>query len=317
MKDKNILFITYDLSGYYKAIKNELKTHYYNVEYYNIASLKKYKYKHIFEKGFAAIYKVASKKKIKNYYQLQPIIDKTSSKTYDKIIIIRPDLFFDSQLKALKSRTDHFIAYYHDSISNIERKKEVVHFFDKAYSYEKKDVKDYQLEFLPNFIYLDDEPVIETPIYDAFTIMSDDYRLSTLEKLGRYLQKSNINYKFLVQSDKKTVSAQVTFVKERKSNKQVLNYLKKTKVIVDIHKYGIQDGLTFRVFESLYFEKKLITTNADIKTYDFYNPNNILVIDPNNAINIPEDFFSTPYEKVPSEIYQKYHYTNWLKTILS
>ena len=45
--------------------------------------------------------------------------------------------------------------------------------------------------------------------------------------------------------------------------------LKKSKIIVDIHKYGIQDGLTFRVFEAIGYHKKLITTNKDIKTYDF------------------------------------------------
>jgi DNA-binding NtrC family response regulator len=38
------------------------------------------------------------------------------------------------------------------------------------------------------------------------------------------------------------------------------------------------------VLESLGLEKKLITTNAEIIHYDFYNPNNILVIDDENSI---------------------------------
>jgi len=40
MTDKKILFITYDLSGYYDAIHDELNTQYKHVDYYNIASLK-------------------------------------------------------------------------------------------------------------------------------------------------------------------------------------------------------------------------------------------------------------------------------------
>ncbi|KAB1067238.1 hypothetical protein F6U93_12530 [Tamlana haliotis] len=316
-KDKKILFITFDLSGYYNLIAEELKCQFQHVDCYNIASIDKHKYKHVFQKIYAAFYKIAFKKKLKNYYQLQPLVEKISTQKYDYTVLVRPDLFFDDQLDILKNASNHFIAYYHDSINNIKRKKEVIHFFDTVYSYEKKDVLDYNLEFLSNFIYLD-QPVESGAIkYDAFTIMSDDYRLKTLEKLAEHLNKQEIRFEFLVQSDKKEPTKNIHYIKERKNNKQVLEYLKQTKVIVDIHKYGIQDGLTFRIFESLYFEKKLITTNADIKSYDFYNPNNIFVLNPESEISIPEDFFNTPYEKVPEDIYQKYHYTSWIKTILS
>ena len=317
MKDKKILFITYDLSGYYDVIHNELNNQFSHVDYYNIASLKKYKYKHLFQKIYAAFYKLVTKNKLKNFYKLQPIIEATSGKTYDYIIIVRPDLFFNSQLSKLKSKTENFIAYYHDSINNITRKKQVIPFFDKVYSYEKKDVKDFNLHFLPNFIYLDKQYKKVTATYDAFTIMSKDFRFNTLKKLAAYFKEQNINYKFLVQSDKEIKSDVIHFIQERKNNKQVLDYLLKTNIIVDIHKYGIQEGLTFRVFESLFLEKKLITTNIDIKTYDFYNPNNIHVIEPDSEIHIPETFLNTPYQTIPAEIYKKYHYTSWLKTILS
>lgn len=60
----------------------------------------------------------------------------------------------------------------------------------------------------------------------------------------------------------------------------------------------------------------MITSNQDIRTYDFYNPNNIFVIDDFDDINIPESFYQTPYEKIPTEIYEKYQYSNWVKTIL-
>lgn len=317
MKDKKILFITYDLSGYYDVIHNELNNQFKHVDYYNIASLKKYKYKHVFQKTYAAFYKLITKTKLKNFYKLQPIIEATSGKTYDYIIIIRPDLFFNSQLSKLKNKTKNFIAYYHDSINNITRKKQVIPFFDKVYSYEIKDVKDYNLYFLPNFIYLDKQYKKADPTYDAFTIMSKDFRFNTLKKLAEYFKTKNINYEFLVQSDKEIESDVIHFIQERKNNLQVLEHLLQTKIIVDIHKYGVQDGLTFRVFESLFLEKKLITTNADIKTYDFYNPNNIHVINPDSEIDIPETFFNTEYQTIPTEIYQKYLYTSWLKTILS
>ena len=316
MKDKKVLFITFDLSGYYDNIPEGLGKYYTDVEYHNIAHIK-FKYKNIFQRIHSAFYKILKKQKLKNFYKLQPIIESTKSKTYDYIIIIRPDLFFDSQLLTLKGRTLKFIAYYHDSINNIERKKDVIHFFDKVYAYEKKDVENYNLEFLPNFIYLDKYSNDNSIEYDGFTIMSKDYRLETLENVALYLKEHNISYKFLVHSDKKQPNSDsVTFITDRQNNKAVLEHINKCKFIVDIHKYGIQDGLTFRVFESLFFEKKLITSNQDIKTYDFYNPNNIFVIVPNSAIEIPLDFFNSPYEVLPSSVYRQYHYNNWIKTIL-
>ena len=216
--------------------------------------------------------------------------------------------------------TPNFIAYFHDSINNIPRKKDVIQFFDKVYSYEKKDVKNFNLNFITNFIYLNQPiPSISDFDQDTFTIMSNDYRKDTLKNLAHYLNNKSIRNKFLIHTDKKPNEGEklLTYINKRKNNVQVLEYLKKTRIIVDIHKFGIQDGLTFRVFESLYLNKKIITTNADIKNYDFYNPNNIAIISPEEPITIPDDFFISSYEKIPNKIYENYLFSNWIKEILT
>lgn len=73
--------------------------------------------------------------------------------------------------------------------------------------------------------------------------------------------------------------------------------------------------MTFRVFEAIGLNKKLITTNKDIINYDFYNPNNIFIWD-ENIKEIPKDFLNKEYEKLPENIYRKYSLENWVKTIL-
>jgi hypothetical protein len=62
-------------------------------------------------------------------------------------------------------------------------------------------------------------------------------------------------------------------------------------------------------------QRKIITTNSTIKTYDFYNPNNILVLDENSEININLDFINKPYEKLNEAIYYKYTIENWVNTV--
>ena len=273
-----------------------------------------------FQKIYSSLYRLFTGLKLKNYYKTQPIIEKYRDKKYDYILIVRPDIFFDSQLLELKKMTPNFIAYFHDSINNIPRKKDVIQFFDKVYSYEKKDVKDFNLNFITNFIYLNQPiPSISEFDQDTFTIMSNDYRKETLKNLAHYLNNKSIRNKFLIHTDKKPNEGEklLTYIHKRKNNAQVLEYLKKTRIIVDIHKFGIKDGLTFRVFESLYLNKKIITTNTDIKNYDFYNPNNIAIISPEEPITIPNDFFISPYEKIPNEIYENYLFSNWIKEILT
>ncbi|MBL86634.1 MAG: hypothetical protein CMO82_08250 [Winogradskyella sp.] len=316
MQKNRVLFITYDLSGYYKNIPKGLEKHFKTVESFNIATLH-FKYKNIFQHLYSALYKIFKKQKLKNYYKLQPIIESTEGKTYDYIIIVRPDLFFDSQLLELKEKTDNFIAYYHDSINNIPRKKDVISYFDRVYSYEKKDVKEYGLQFLPNFIYLDNYTKSDKISFDGFTILSKDYRLELLKKIAQFFKQKNLSYKFLVQSDKEQKESDlVDFIVERQNNEQVLKQISACNFIIDVHKYGIQDGLTFRVFESLFFEKKLITSNKDIASYDFYDLNNIFIIDPDQEVFIPKTFLSEPYKELPKSIYDQYHYNNWIKAIL-
>ena len=319
-QNNRVLFITYDLSGYYNCIHEELKNRFKEVDYFN--TIDKYKYKNIFQRLYSLYFKTFTNKKIKNYYKLQPIIEQTDKK-YDYIIIIRPDMFFESQLKVLRARTPNFIAYYHDSINNIPRKKDLIPFFDKVYSYEKVDVKNYNLLFLSNFIYLDKDKnntkeKTTKNSTGAFTIMAYDYRVQILKTLGHFFKENNYPYTFLIHSNKDRNDEFITIIKDRKNNNEVLTYLNSADILVDIHKYNIQDGLTFRIFESLFFEKKLITTSEDIKTYDFYNPNNIHVISENSkTLNIPKSFFTTPYEKLPNHIYNKYHYKTWLNTLLT
>lgn len=311
----SILFITYDRSGYYDNIREELKKNFDSVQYYDTDKMD-FMYKNIFQKIYSFFYKTLTKQKYKNFLKLENILKETK-KHYDYIVVIRPDFFFDSQLEKLKSRTNNFIAYYQDSINNAPRKKHVIKFFDKVFSYEKKDVEENNLIFLPNFIYTDLARTNVQEEYTAFTVMSKDYRVEALEKLAFFLSQKNIDHQFLVHSKKIENSEFIQYFSKRKNNDEVIEYIKKTKIIVDIHKYGIQDGLTFRVFESLAFEKKLITTNKDIRNYDFFNPNNIHIIEDVENIDIPDSFFETTYEKLPPATYKKYHYKTWLNKILS
>jgi hypothetical protein len=318
MENKNVLFITFDMSGYYESVYEELKKRFKSVDFYNMAKISfKYKSK---RQRFEVLYaKIFKKQNLKNFYKYNFILEETADKYYDLIFIVRPDLFFDSQLELLKSRGARMIAFYHDSISNISRKKDVIKYFDKVYSYEKADVEKYGLSFLPNFIYFNHseyKAAIENNKV-VFSVMSKDYRLKILEKVAADLVNKNSGVNFFVTDKEEKQIKGINYITKRLDNKTVIEWIKKSDIIVDIHKFGIQDGLTFRVFESLGFRKKLITTNLDIKSFDFFNPINIYVIEDLNAIDIPLTFLESPYEEINPALLNKYSVQNWIDAIVS
>jgi len=97
--------------------------------------------------------------------------------------------------------------------------------------------------------------------------------------------------------------------------KDVFNLITDSKILLDIQRPK-QNGLSFRIMEAIALEKKIISTNKDLINYDFYNPNNIAIVDSNN-IHIDDTFFKTPYQSTPKEIVQKYHISSWVNEVFN
>ena len=83
--------------------------------------------------------------------------------------------------------------------------------------------------------------------------------------------------------------------------------------MLDLHN-PIHNGLSFRTFESIGYEKKLITNNNLVETQDFYRPSNIFVI--NKNYERFKEFLAAPYEVLESTIREKYSFSNWITQLL-
>ena len=94
---------------------------------------------------------------------------------------------------------------------------------------------------------------------------------------------------------------------------EIVEFYKDGKVILDLVREN-QDGLSFRIFEAMALKKKIITNNKTILDYDFYNPNNILLLN-DELSNLDLSFFESDYQELPKEIYEKYTLENWVKKV--
>ncbi|MNM85640.1 hypothetical protein D3C81_977650 [compost metagenome] len=108
-------------------------------------------------------------------------------------------------------------------------------------------------------------------------------------------------------------SALIEFRKKPINNETILEEYKKSKVIIDLMREG-QAGLSFRVFEAMALGKKIITDNQSIQTYDFYKPENFLIVN-DDLSNIENQFFTLSYQRIPTSLYQKYSLNHWVDHI--
>lgn len=67
--------------------------------------------------------------------------------------------------------------------------------------------------------------------------------------------------------------------------------------------------------EALFYNKKLITNNTDIRRYDFYNPKNIFIFGEDSLEGIKE-FVESPITEVPEQIRQRYDINTWIEHYL-
>lgn len=87
------------------------------------------------------------------------------------------------------------------------------------------------------------------------------------------------------------------------------------RAILDVG-YASQKGLSFRFFDALGYEQKLISNNQTVKQYPFYHAENIHCIDETH-LQVPPSFLQSAYHRIPDEIKQRYRLDTWVKNLLT
>lgn len=328
MKNKKALFIAPLFFNYPHLIMEELSKQGWEVDYYDDRPSQG-----AFVKGMIKIKKDLMNGLIESYFN--KILNETKGKNYDLVFIIAAKVFTSSMIDELRGAQQQarFVLYLWDSVQNYPHIEELISSFDKVYSFDTEDCKTYkEMEFLPLFYsnsykILAEEKSSHSFKYDISSIgTAHPNRYIMFRKLERYFQGSNVKlflymflasrllffYNKLFEEDFKTAKLR-EFKFVPLNEKQVLDVVRDSKAVLDIQHHQ-QSGLTMRTVECLGAKKKIITTNTNIKQYDFYHPNNICIIENENFEKINE-FLTTNYMEIDQDIYTKYSLTSWLKTI--
>jgi hypothetical protein len=322
---KKILFFAANAFGYEKDIQTKMQEMGAFVDYYDERPSNSF-----LTKALIRINRRFLNRMIEKYYD--SICLKEIQKNYDYIIFIRGEAVSAKILQRLRIEHSNakMILYLWDSIVNTKNALNNYSYFNKVLSFDKNDVKHYGFIFQPLF-YTDAYKEIATCknfAYDALfvgTMHSDRYYyVKNIELQLMRMDKKIVSYFFFRSSIlfyiKKLFDKTYKYTRKNEfqfkplSKKELIAFVAQSKCLVDTQ-HPKQTGLTMRTIEALGSSRKLITTNENIKEYDFYNPNNVLVVD-RHAPLVRSDFFDTEYEKVDKAIYDAYSLESWIKKLL-
>ena len=326
-KGKAILLFAPSFFGYEKSIQKRLIELGANVDFFDERPANTF-----WTKAFIRLYPKLSYIYTMRYYRI--IYDKIQDKHYDFIFVVNieamPPAFLEKVKKDFSSA--RFILYMWHSIFN---KKNTIHYlpyFNDIFSFDKTDCKKIpQIKFRPLF-YINEYETLARSVdfkYDlAFVGTAHSDRFALIQKVYKLIQSQGLkcyfylylqNWKLFFWHKFKNPAFRKAHLKDfhykALAKNELFEVIKKSRTILDIQ-HPKQSGLTIRTIEMIGARRKLITTNSNIKEYDFYHPANIFIVDRECPV-IPDDFFKMDYHQVNSDIYYKYSLDGWLDEIFT
>lgn len=249
---------------------------------------------------------------------------------YDVIFVINGQTLLSGILTQLRSDYPDakFILYMWDSIENRSSVANNLDRFDECSSFDPKAVERFGLTLRPLFFSKgfekEPQPDFQRHISFVGTAHTDRYKLVTAvdaqlpASLSKYwylyLQAKWVYWGYKLTNPNLRNAPMSAFRFDPLSRSAVLDIFHSSFAVLDIE-HPRQTGLTMRTFETVGSSKKLVTTNSDVQNYEFYNPQNVHILN-RAAPSIPSSFFDTPYTPVSSAIYRRYSLAGWLDDLL-
>ncbi|WP_116474825.1 hypothetical protein [Zobellella maritima] len=194
--------------------------------------------------------------------------------------------------------------------------------YDHVFSFDPVDCEKHGLIFRPSFYV--EQASSEAKVgknIDLYYLgqFKNKERYTTLVSLYDHCRKLGINSDIRLYVNKKKIDKSFShpIITNRKISYQYnLSLSERARVILELN-LEKQAGLTIRSLECLFAKCKLITNNKHIKEYDFYNEQNIFVLNTDQDIKkIPLDFFTSPYQEPNPTVLSRYSTDGFIDEIL-
>jgi len=328
---KRVLFLGYEHYDYHVKVRQALEDTGAIIDYFSVV-----KYHTAWEKLIYAFLRNTSTKLFLDYNRAysRSILKKTRNRQYDYVLVIQGFQMPDEFYIELRRRNPKaiFLNYHWDAVTKTiygNSLLDIVPFFDKVYSFDRKDCETYEeLHYLPLFYTEEYEKLRK----DSSSVLQDidllfiggvcKYRryqyIKDIEKICfeqgiRFVPYLHVCRRYYWRSMLKGRKLSDVHFKPL-SRKEIVELYRRSKTILDSPCH-IETGINMRIFEALGAGKKLITTNSNIAKEPFYDEENISIIDPDN-LSLDVDFIRRPQSNWSHKI-EDYSISNWVRKLFS
>lgn len=257
---------------------------------------------------------------VRRYYDR--ILRENRDKDYDYVFVIKCESIGHEQIVRMRAAYPRarFILYLWDSLRNTPGGVEKMPDYDRVLTFDPADAQKYGLPLRPLFC-MNGIPEREEPVdyrYDiAFIGTAHSIRPRVVKQVEAfcrekgyrmftyfysphplvylYFKLTNPDYRYITRKD-------IHF--QTLSASEVRDIYRHSRCMLDIE-HVRQAGLTPRPVDMLGVRRKLITTNERVKEFDFYRPENYLIIDRDHPV-VDEAFLRSEYREVGPEISGRY-----------
>ena len=246
-----ICLISFDFWGFDRHIITQLETQNVIASHINLLDFK-YRHPSLLHRIGNLFDKLILKKNIKKNKRQEYVLEQLSKLgPQDIILVIRPDLLERKTHEAIRKKTKQYIAYLYDSTKRFPVTHLLEGLFDKIFSFDENDVKQYGFQTVSNYIYLPQKSIepINSFNYKLFIVIAGDERIKTLNAVALEMNRLNINYNFIVVASKKPqkLTEGIEFRTDAVWLNELTKYLNESQVFLDLIRHG-HNGLSFRVF---------------------------------------------------------------------
>lgn len=319
IKGKSILLIAPEFYGYHVEIILALENKGAKVNFFS-------------EIKQSVIYRISQKicknfaKKIEGKH-LDSILMCAKKTKFDIVLVIRGGIISGDFMGKLRAtlKSSLFYMYQWDSYQQNDYRS-LIPFFDVVSTFDIADSKELELSYIPLFFtdeyaklsQCKNEKLTDMVFFGAYH--SD--RLNIVKFFAKLFSINGLNFQshlylkkipLLSRLMKGEISLKdLKYIKTYPvSSKTIAEAYAETKAVLDVE-LSIQSGLSMRTFEVLGSGLKLVTTNKNIMSADFYHDNQILVID-RKSLQADVSFFEVPTKAIDMN---SYHIQCWLDKIL-
>lgn len=320
-----ILFIGVNTNGLVMPIVEEMRRQSHDVTYLENGEVAKYDYLHKSERLTNSIAKGLfgrNLKKERRWLATDQFLNGfLKDRFFDLTILTNPDIYTREHLVRLKEHSGRLVCHLWDSADRHPGNLKYINQFDKVMSFDPKDIKKYGFQPVTNYYHNSMTPLakdreIQGDLFGIFSFDRERYAF-----ILRFLDANpELKTRIIILADHKRKIRQandprVEVVTSFILGEALMSISSGYRAILDVG-YATQQGLSFRFFDSLGYEQKLVTNNQTVKQYPFYNPDNIFCVN-NSELFVSKEFFNTPYQSLSDDIKRVYCLDTWVENLLA